>query len=71
MAGAGVVDVFGLAFGFGFAAGLTATVFFLVAGFLSGLSGGGAGVNSTVTGLGRISGTPEAEATGSISADSG
>ena len=54
----------------GLAAGLTAT-FFFGAGFLTGLGGGGAGVNSTCTGLGRISGEPSPVETGSISSESG
>ena len=55
----------------GFAAGLAAAFFFAAAGFLTGFGWGGAGVNSTCTGLGRNSGVPMPDETGSIFSDSG
>ena len=49
-AGTGAVDALGL--DLGFTAGLAVDVFFARTGFLTGLGGGGAGINSTCTGLG-------------------
>src|SRR5665213_892560 len=58
---AGGAAVVVLGFCFGLVAGLTAVVFFLTARFLTGfigLGGGDAGVKSTCTGFGCISGKP-------------
>src|SRR5580704_13329398 len=52
--------------------GLGAVFFLAATGFLTGLAGcGAAGVNSTCTGLGRISGMPALFETGSIVSESG